>query len=216
MKKQSDLLTSPKKIEYRYYHWGPFLFKTQITPEECQLLLKEGKKRRKKSHDYREHLAGHLSEEYELKATEKIRVWLKKYLTAYASGWTQWRGYGTMKPNFTLHSLWINYMKANEFNPPHFHNMDLSFVLYVHVPKEILEEHKNFKGTVSGPGGICWVYGEGDEQHIRMVHLMPKTGNLFIFPASLAHWVFPFRSKVERISVSGNILLDQDSRKGFI
>ena len=141
---------------------------------------------------------------------------LKKYLTAYASGWTQWRGYGTMKPNFTLHSLWINYMKANEFNPPHFHNMDLSFVLYAQVPDEIIKENKNFKGTMSGPGGICWVYGEGGRQYIRVVQLMPKTGNLFIFPASLMHWVFPFKSNVERISLSGNILLDQDSRKDFI
>ena len=33
-----------KFIEYKYYYWGPFLYKTQITLDECQELLKEGKK----------------------------------------------------------------------------------------------------------------------------------------------------------------------------
>ena len=39
---------------------------------------------------------------------------------------------------------------------------------------------------------------------------------MFIFPSSLQHWVFPFRSKVERISVSGNLLFEKDSRTSFL
>ena len=38
------------------------------------------------------------------------------------------------------------------------------------------------------------------------------TGDLYIFPASLKHYVFPFKSPVTRVSVSGNIMFDQDSR----
>ena len=45
---------------------------------------------------------------------------------------------------------------------------------------------------------------------------MPATRDLFIFPANLDHWVFPFKSNVERISVSGNILFDQDSRMDYL
>ena len=33
----------------------------------------------------------------------------------------------------------------------------------------------------------------------------PKTGDMIIFPALLQHWVVPFKSKVTRISVSGNM-----------
>ena len=51
-------------FEYKYYNWGPLLFKTNITPEECQQLLEEGKKCRKKINDHRARLAGHLKEEY--------------------------------------------------------------------------------------------------------------------------------------------------------
>ena len=200
------------EIKYRYFRWGPFLFHTEVTQEECDMILKEGKKCRRKSNDYRSGLAGHLSEEYKFLDAEGIISWLKNYFNAYASAYNKWRGEGTMKPNFTLTSLWINYMKNGDFNPPHDHGADLSFVLYPDVPDEISQECDAFKGTMRGPGGISWTYGEGDSTCISVVHQLPKTGDLYIFPASLKHYVFPFKSPVTRVSVSGNIMLDQDSR----
>ena len=213
---QSASSTKTEDIKYSYFHWGPFLFHTEITQEECDIIIEEGKKCRRKSNDYRAKLAGHLSEEYKFLDAEGIAVWLKNYFNAYASAYNKWRGEGSMKPNFTLTSLWINYMKANEFNPPHDHGSDLSFILYPHVPAELTQENKDFKGTMRGPGGVCWLYGEGNRQCISVVHRMPATKDLFIFPASLKHWVFPFKSNVERISVSGNILFDQDSRMEYL
>ena len=200
------------EIKYRYFRWGPFLFHTEVTQEECDMILKEGKKCRRKSNDYRSELAGHLLEEYKFLDAEGIISWLKNYFNAYASAYNKWRGEGTMKPNFTLTSLWINYMKNGDFNPPHDHGADLSFVLYPDVPDEISQECDAFKGTMRGPGGISWTYGEGDSTCISVVHQLPKTGDLYIFPASLKHYVFPFKSPVTRVSVSGNIMLDQDSR----
>tara|TARA_R100000687_G_C6395925_1_gene139510 strand:+ start:91 stop:723 length:633 start_codon:yes stop_codon:yes gene_type:complete len=202
-------------IKYNFFYWGPFLFHTQITPEECQMILKEGKKCRKKSNDFRSHLAGHLAEEYTLTMTKEIMSWLRHYFNTYARGYNKWRGGGHMSPNFKLLSLWINYMKANEFNPPHDHGADLSFVIYPDVPQKITKEHKEFKGTRGAPGGISWMYGQGNRQCISVVHRMPATRDLFIFPSSLPHWVFPFRSNVERVSVSGNILFEEDSRVNY-
>ena len=193
-------------MKFKYYYWGPFLFHSQITPGECKMLLKEGKKCRKKSNDYRFRLAGHLSEEYRLDDRVAISKWFKKYLLIYVDGYKQWRG-REYKPlnNLRAQDFWINYMKSNDFNPPHDHSGDLSFVIYPHVPKVINEENKNFGCSGAGPGGIAWFYGEGNQQYIDVVNRMPNTGDIFIFPASLKHWVFPFRSKVERVSVSGNI-----------
>ena len=203
-------------MEYRYYHWGPFLFHSQITPDECKMLIKKGKKCRNKPHDYRAQLAGHLSEEYRLTDTKGIAEWFEKYLIAYSHGYTKWRGKGFTPPwiNLRIEVLWINYMKSNDFNPPHAHSGDLSFVIYPDVPQEIIKENKKFKGTMTGPGGISWLFAESHEQYIDTVYMMPQTGDLFIFPASLKHWVFPFRSKVERISVSGNISFGPKHKKG--
>jgi len=204
-----------KNIKYKFFHWGPFLFRTQITSEECQIILEEGKRCRNKLHDYRSSLAGYLSEEYGLNP-EALTGCLEKYFNAYCAAFNKWRGEENMKPGFRLTAAWVNYMKANEFNPPHSHENDISFIVYPHIPPEITKEHKDFKGNMRAPGGVSWEYGDGAPLHIRMIHVMPETGDLFIFPSSLLHWVLPFKSNVERISVSGNVLLNQDSRKGFI
>ena len=209
--------TKEEEIKYKYYHWGPFLFQSQITSAECELILNEGKRCRKKSNDFRHELAGHLSEEYKLSGNNKIAEGLKKYFHAYAIAYNTWRGdKGTMESKFQLTALWINYMKAGDFNPPHEHAGDLSFVVYPEVPDELRQENKAFKGTMGGPGGISWRYGEGNRQCVNTVNLLPTTGDIFIFPACLQHWVFPFRSKVERISVSGNVLFGKDSRTNYV
>jgi len=70
---------------------------------------------------------------------------------------------------------------------------------------EILEENKNYVGKSCGPGGIQFLYGEGNRRAITYMSEVPQTGDMFIFPAWLKHWVSPFRSDVTRISVSGNV-----------
>ena len=199
-------------IKYKFFHWGPFLFHTKIKTEECQIILEEGKKCRIESNDHRSYLAGHLSEEYKLTDKRKME-WLETYITTYIMAYNNWRGKQQKSDKLiktTLQSLWINYMHAGDFNPPHHHDADISFVIYPTMPKKIIEENKAFKGRRNpgggGPGTISWVYGEDTDQCISIVSRLPETGDLFIFPATLKHWVFPFKSKVERISVSGNIL----------
>lgn len=203
-------------IKYNYFHWGPFLFHTKVSLEECKMVEEACGRCRKESLDNRVKLAGHIREEYNLGPEANfLAPFLKKYFEVYVHGYNKWRGQGGMKPNFQLKHLWVNYMKANEFNPPHDHGADLSFVFYPHMPKEIIKECESFIGTMRGPGGIAWFYGDGQHSYINTVHQMPSTGDFFIFPAHLKHWVFPFKSEVTRISVSGNIVLDQDSRFSY-
>ena len=200
------------EIKYNFYHWGPFLFHSTMDKELCHLILEEGQKVRGKSDElYNHKLAGHLGEQYKLNR-DKIMPKLAVFLEGYCIGYNKWRGGGGMQPKAKLLSMWINYMKAGDFNPPHSHGADLSFVAFPEVPKEIREECAAFKGTMRGPGGISWTYGDGDRTCISVVHQLPKTGDLYIFPAILKHYVFPFKSSVTRVSVSGNIMFDQDSR----
>ena len=200
-------------INYFYYHWGPCLLRMTVTPEECKSVLKQGKlSRKKRSNRHNKKLAGHIKEEYLIENPQSINEWLKRYVGAYSIAYNKWRGGGTLRSEYKLLTLWINYMKAGEFNPPHDHSGDLSFVLYPYVPEALIKECKAFEGTMRGPGGICWLYGKASHLGIDVVHHMPQTGDLFIFPANLHHWVYPFKSKIERPSLSGNILLDQDSR----
>jgi len=215
MKKEKS--TSKTEIEYNYFNWGPFLFRSVISDDFKELILQEGRNvRGKNSESYNEKLAGHLDEQYKLPAA-RIMEQLKWYLEAYCIGYNKWRGGAKMKPDARLLSLWINYMKPGDFNPPHDHGGDLSFIIFPEIPKELIKENDAFKGTLEGPGGVSWLYGDsGSRMNISMVHQMPKDKEIFIFPASLKHWVFPFRSNVTRVSVSGNIIFHaQDSRVNY-
>ena len=111
-----------------------------------------------------------------------------------------------------LASLWINFMKQGEYNPPHNHDGDFSFVLYLQVPKELEEENKKFKGQGTGPGIISFMYGE-EQKGIRTAQgIAPALNELWIFPATLKHTVPPFKSDVERISISGNWFIIDNRR----
>jgi len=197
-----------REIAYRYFNWGPYLFGSTINEDFRELILEEGEKvRGNQARLHVKMLAGHLDEEYRLPAM-RIMEHLEEYVEAYRIGYQKWLGGNShLPPRAELIDLWINYMKAGDFNPPHDHGGDLSFVIFPDIPDELIEENQNFTGTLQGPGGISWLYGEGGHLCISMVHQMPKTGDIYLFPASLKHFVLPFKSDITRISVSGNISL---------
>jgi hypothetical protein len=109
------------------------------------------------------------------------------------------------RPEYVISALWINYQKANEFNPPHDHDGKLSFVAYLQIPDELKKEHAAYTGKSCGPGGIQFIYGDGPRDCITYQSFFPEEGDMFIFPAWLKHWVAPYRSDCTRISVSGNV-----------
>ena len=49
------------------------------------------------------------------------------------------------------------------------------------------------------------MYGDGHRDCITYASYFPEELDMFIFPAWLKHWVSPFTSDCERISVSGNV-----------
>ena len=91
------------------------------------------------------------------------------------------------------------------------HSGDLSFVIYLNIPDGIYEENKNFVGKSAGPGSISFRYGEFNNWAVHLKCFLPKKGDIFIFPAQLAHTVYPFKSAGHRISVSGNFIYEQIS-----
>ena len=100
-------------------------------------------------------------------------------------------------------------MIAGEFNPPHVHeNCDFSSVLFIQIPEKLKEENKKFVGQGGGPGSISFNYGESQPHSTSHRYFIPEEGDLFIFPATLTHFVAPFLSKGERISMSANFKLN--------
>jgi len=189
-----------QKINYSYYHWGPFLYKTCLKQEELNKLEKICSK---KSQDYRENLAGLIKHEYAINV-KKLFAIIAPYIESYVEGYMNYSARPIGK-NIELISAWVNYMTKFESNPMHTHDEDLSFVIYTKVPKELKKECNESKGTAK-PGAIHFVQILNDDKNLINSHIfIPEVGDFFIFPACLNHYVNSFKCKGERISVSGNL-----------
>lgn len=194
-------------IEGIQYAFGPYLWSTELPKQIIDSLLDEGLKSTK---DHRSNLAGIIEHEkgYSQTYIEKFANDIAPYVNTYLNNGQYYFKHSNNKfqslERVSLQSLWINVMKKGECNPSHIHDGDLSFVIFLKVPEELAVENQNYKGRSSGPGCIEFSYGEWNPHAITKNSFLPKTGQMFIFPASLQHSVNSFQSDVERISVSGN------------
>ncbi len=220
-----------KTINHLFLHFGPVLCGTKTDLNLCKELLERGNKTTESNVSQ---LAGHIEHENNypvddmLWFVEKFKDYFIPYFKKLQSSADKTYWYGTKKFNRVfLQKLWINYMKKNEFNPPHTHGGAYSFVLYLQVPKAIYTEAGQYltigtdgkpisKGGIStvGPGEVLFFSGEDNRDLITAHGIQPKEGDLWIFPASLKHMVPPFKVDGTRVSVSGNIYVTDQLNKG--
>ena len=179
---------------------------------------------KKTNEDWRNSLAGHIdvenkfTDENDLKYfAENISDYVNDYVSNYNDVYKPFANISRTDTKFTwkekqnktdylkVEQLWVNFMRPGEFNPPHFHNQDLSFVLFADVPKEITFENENAPYNDYGPGCLIFSYGEHEERYITTRGFVPNNGDLFIFPAPLRHMVSPFKSNVTRVTIAGNL-----------
>jgi len=193
------------QIKVHTFNWGPCVTKLKIRDNFKELLLSEAKKNKI---NYEHKLAGQLHREmgYTQESKDIIAPELAKYLGVYDQMFQRYQNKKYLTPpNYAISALWVNYQRQYDYNPPHDHDGSLAFVIYLDMPEKLIEEHKAYKGKSCGPGGIQFLYGEGDRQAITYMSQMPQTGDMYIFPAWLKHYVSPFKSDITRISVAGNV-----------
>ncbi len=209
-KKDNTSSEKEKQVPYFFYHWGPCLVRLKVSETLRQMLLKEAYASRKEHLSYRKKLAGVIKEEFAFRNMKLFLPYFQDILNLYYAAYQNYKqsdGWGSVKkPKFLLRSLWCNFQKKHESNPPHDHSDSLSFVIYLQIPEELKKENAAYEGRSAGPGGIQFMYSSGaDRRCITYQSHFPTEGDMFIFPASLIHYVTPFTSEGTRISVAGNI-----------
>ena len=196
-------------LKFGILHWGPCVVKTKADQATIDLLLSEGEASKE---DASPELAGVLNNQFHYRDKNKFSKFMEKTFNLYNHAISQWKIWPkeNVPSTYYLEKLWVNFQGPNEFNPPHDHSGDLTFVIYLKVPEKLKEENKKFKGKSSGPGGIAFLYGEGDRLAVTHQGLFPKEGHMVIFPAWVKHFVYPYKSNCTRVSVSGNIFMKRD------
>ena len=189
-------------INFTFFHWGPYLFKTSLTKEE---LVSIKKLCSKKSNDYRKNLAGLIKHEHEVDV-KKLFTIIYPYLDSYSKGYFNYSG-KIMGKKIKLKSAWVNYMTKFESNPLHTHpDGDLSFVIFTKIPSALKEEYNNTVSSGARPGNLNFIISlKNNEAFINEHFFQPNAGDFFIFPSSLSHYVNSFTCEGERISISGNL-----------
>ena len=192
------------QVKYGILHWGPCVVKTKVDQNTLDLLLSEGEASKK---DASPELAGVLKNQFHYRDKSKFQNFMEGTFNLYNNAMKQWKEETDKTPStFFLEKLWINYQGPDEFNPPHSHGGALSFVIFAKIPMELRVENQNYKGLSAGPGGITFLYGDTEDRCITNHSVFPEVGDMYIFPAWVKHWVYPFKSDCTRISISGNVI----------
>ena len=99
-----------------------------------------------------------------------------------------------------INSIWINEMKAGDYNPVHIHQgrlyTGLSSVMILKLPKdmgpEIIRPDIPMNGQLQILGNISGQFVTGDYSP-KM-----KIGDFYVFPYDMRHVVYPFTNKKEK------------------
>ena len=192
-------------MTYSFYYWGPLLFRTTVSKEDIDRLKSICSK--DKTKDFRKKLAGIIDHEYEIDIQKYTNI-ISPYFNYFKEACYQfYNAKEITKMETTV--AWVNYMKKTETNPLHMHpECDFSSVVFLDIPEELKKENKEYLGSSSGPGSIQFLFGEPYKHNISQKSFFPETGDFFIFPGTLRHTVYSFKSDIERVSLSANYKIE--------
>ena len=196
-----------------YQPWSAPLLHIDLSEDQIENLLKitdlvlEDKNRK----SYNDKLAGEIESEWEIEDHETLSdiLCVSELSDEYFEVFHTHQPLAIFAMNLqksVLVSAWFNDQKDNEYNPIHNHTGVLSGVLYLKIPEYLpSRKTKDTDGAISFMGNESKTDGTMTNSTLT---ISPKIGDLFLFPSSLKHQVYPFRTtdgKGIRRSMSFNI-----------
>jgi len=137
---------------------------------------------------------------------ENVRHWFSKVMHHYLD-WNKIKDYKTH-----LNSIWINEMKANEYNPVHIHQgslfTGLSSVMILKLPESYGVE---YSAADTPQNGRLQILGSANG-HFSHVDYQPdiKERDFYIFPYDMRHCVYPFNGPGYRRTLAANMDVEYD------
>ena len=183
--------------------FGPSIGKTKISKKFIDKLNKEfdGISKSKKK-DYSSKLASQIQNEvnFSNKYIEKnYSSYLKKIIKKFLDN----EGIKNIK-RIDILNLWVVRQFKGEYNPIHYHEGDLSGVGYIKLPKDMTKNKLVKNKKIRTNGTIDFVNGQRAFLSKSIYNVIPKVGDLILFPNYLMHTAYPFNKDGERRSFSFN------------
>ena len=148
-------------------------------PDEVSLFYAGPTNKRMHSHSY---------------VSEDILKWFYSVFNHYLK-WNRTQGY-----KMEINSIWVNEMKAGDYNPVHTHQCKgftgLSSVMILKLPKDMGPEIARPDQPMNGQ---LQILGSASGQFVTSDYSpQMKIGDFYIFPYDMRHVVYPFTNKKEK------------------
>ena len=184
--------------------FGPSIGKTKISKRFITKLNEEfDKKSNYRKIDYSSKLASQIKNEVKI-SNNFIKKYLFKELTINIKKFLANEQIKNIKEVKIL-NLWVVRQFRGEYNPIHYHNGDLSGVGYLTLPKNMTKNKLVKNKKLKTNGTIDFINGQKAFLSNSIYNLIPKIGDLIIFPNYLMHTAYPFNINGERRSFSFNV-----------
>ncbi|MDC0417388.1 2OG-Fe(II) oxygenase family protein [Candidatus Pelagibacter sp.] len=186
--------------------FGPAIGKTKISNNFIKKINNEfDLKIKNKNSDYSSKLASQIRNEIKLNSNF-IKKNLAKEIIIDAKKFLKNEKIKNIK-EIRILNLWVVRQFKGEYNPVHYHEGDLSGVGYLKLPKNMTTNKEVKNKKIRTNGTIDFINGQKNFLSKSIYNVIPKIGDMYIFPNYLMHTAYPFNVKGERRSFSFNIKL---------
>ena len=183
--------------------FGPSIGKTKISKKFLDKLNNEFDiKSNSKKTDYSSKLASQIKNELKI-SSNFIKKHLEKELIKNINKFLSNDKITNIK-KIKILNLWVVRQFKGEYNPIHYHEGDLSGVGYLKLPKGMTNNKMVKNKKLKTNGTIDFINGQKGFLSKSIYNVVPKIGDLLIFPNYLMHTAYPFNIEGERRSFSFN------------
>ncbi len=158
-----------------------------------------------KNLDYSAKLASQIKNEVKLNK-DFVKKYLSKEIKKNIKSFLKKEKINNIK-DIKLLDLWVVRQFKGEYNPIHYHEGDISGVGYIKIPKNMTENKKVKNKKIKTNGTIDFINGQKNFLSKSIYNVVPKIGELYLFPNYLMHTAYPFNVDGERRSFSFNVKL---------
>ena len=184
--------------------FGPVIGKTRISNNFIKKINNEfDLKIKNKNSDYSSKLASQIRNEIKLNSNF-IKKNLAKEIIIDAKKFLKNEKIKNIK-EIRILNLWVVRQFKGEYNPVHYHEGDLSGVGYLKLPKNMTRNKEVKNKKIRTNGTIDFINGQKNFLSKSIYNVIPKIGEMYIFPNYLMHTAYPFNIEGERRSFSFNL-----------
>jgi len=184
--------------------FGPTIGKTRISRNFIKKINSEfDLKTKNKNSDYSSKLASQIKNEIKLNSNF-IKKNLAKEIIINAKKFLKNEKILRIK-EIRILNVWVVRQFKGEYNPIHYHEGNLSGVGYLKLPKNMTRNKEVKNKKIRTNGTIDFINGQKNFLSKSIYNVIPKIGDMYIFPNYLMHTAYPFNVEGERRSFSFNL-----------